>query len=289
MFDTASVNAHAAAGSLARGLLAAPLLAVLLLSGTTGASIAQSVPVQIPPISSLPPQGTWQWFASYRADGSITQPGDPSQYTIEFKTDGSLTIQADCNIVLGTYSQTSAGLNLQLGPTTLVACPPGSSAEDFKQDLASVTGSSQTNGQLLLRLGSGDSHMMFTPVAAPDLAGREWEAVSMNNGRGAIASLLSGTTLTLAFDIDRVSGTAGCNRFFGPYTRSGESIALGPLATTRVACDPAVVQQEAAYLAALEASTSLSLRGNQLWLADADGATQVIFVTFPTGGMNGSN
>lgn len=40
----------------------------------------------------------------------------------------------------------------------------------------------------------------------------------------------------LDFGADRISGTAGCNRFSGPYSRSGETLTAGPLAATRMAC-----------------------------------------------------
>ena len=36
----------------------------------------------------------------------------------------------------------------------------------------------------------------------------------------------------------RVSGSGGCNRLAGTYTASGEQLAFGPLATTRMACLP---------------------------------------------------
>ncbi|MBM3116684.1 META domain-containing protein [Jeongeupia naejangsanensis] len=57
---------------------------------------------------------------------------------------------------------------------------------------------------------------------------------------------------TLNFAADgRISGFAGCNRYFGQYTQNGDALKIGSVATTRMACDPAVMKQEAAFLQTL--------------------------------------
>jgi heat shock protein HslJ len=48
-----------------------------------------------------------------------------------------------------------------------------------------------------------------------------------------------------------VAGSTGCNRYTGPYTVEGDSLELGNLATTRMACPPPADAIERAYLAAL--------------------------------------
>ena len=263
----------------------AALAALLLLSATPGVSIAQQVPVQIPrsPSAGALAQGPWQWLGSDYGDGSSTRPSEPIRYTIEFRAAGALTAQADCNTVLGTFSETGAELSIQLGPSTLVACPPGSLAEEFKRDLSRVTGFTQTSAQLVLRLGTGADSMTFVAIPPPDAPGQVWQVNSVNNGREAVVSVDPQSALTLLFGPDDVSGNSGCNQFRGPYTRVGDRITLGPLVSTRKACAPDIMQQEAQYLAALEASTTLSQHGNQLWLADADGATQVILIPAAAG------
>ncbi|MBK1691030.1 META domain-containing protein [Ectothiorhodospira mobilis] len=50
----------------------------------------------------------------------------------------------------------------------------------------------------------------------------------------------------------RVTGSTGCNRFFGPYTLTGEGLTIGPLATTMMACPQALMDQERRVLQALE-------------------------------------
>ena len=63
-----------------------------------------------------------------------------------------------------------------------------------------------------------------------------------------------------------VTGTASCNTYQGVYTETTRAfgrnnIEIGPLATTRMACDQAVMEQEQLFLAALEAATSYKIEG----------------------------
>ena len=61
---------------------------------------------------------------------------DPSSYTIEFRSDGTLEAKADCNTVAGTYtSSASGGLKIQLDPSTLAACGADSMSETFVEKL----------------------------------------------------------------------------------------------------------------------------------------------------------
>lgn len=55
----------------------------------------------------------------------------------------------------------------------------------------------------------------------------------------------------------QIFGTTGCNRFTGAFSVNGEGgVAIGPLASTRMACNDALMKQEQAFLQALDASES---------------------------------
>ncbi|MET3493734.1 META domain-containing protein [Variovorax boronicumulans] len=72
----------------------------------------------------------------------------------------------------------------------------------------------------------------------------------------------------------RVSGSGGCNRVSGTFTRSGISLRIGQIAATRMACaDPARSANEAQFLSALQSTTSYSLAPGRLALLDASGRT----------------
>jgi heat shock protein HslJ len=75
-------------------------------------------------------------------------------------------------------------------------------------------------------------------------------------GRGVLPKPQS----RLTFETPKsVNGNGGCNRFFGPVEIDGETIAFGPLAATRMACAPAVDDQEQTFFAALADARRCSL------------------------------
>jgi heat shock protein HslJ len=58
--------------------------------------------------------------------------------------------------------------------------------------------------------------------------------------------------ITLAFAADgRVSGKASCNRYGAEYSLTGEGLAIAKGFTTRMACDPPLMNQEAVFLEVL--------------------------------------
>ena len=89
-----------------------------------------------------------------------------------------------------------------------------------------------------------------------------------------LAPPIAGTSPTAEFDESgRVSGSAGCNRYTATYTASDEAMRISAAASTRVFCadPPGVMEQEAAFLAALAETASFRLTGDSLQLLDASG------------------
>lgn len=102
------------------------------------------------------------------------------------------------------------------------------------------------------------------PVEVRNLIGSEWLAEDIG-GAGVVDR--SHSTLRFAA-ADRIDGDTGCNRFMGPLAVAGSDIRLGPLATTRRACAPALMDQERRYLVALAQGTAFELDGTRLLLLD---------------------
>ena len=69
-----------------------------------------------------------------------------------------------------------------------------------------------------------------------------------------------------------VSGSSGCNRYTGEATFADGEMTLGPnLASTRMACEEAIMSQEDAYLRLLQQVAGYEVVDGQLHLTDADG------------------
>jgi putative lipoprotein len=77
-------------------------------------------------------------------------------------------------------------------------------------------------------------------------------------------------TLTFSDAGKKVSGFAGCNRLAGTYEGKGDSLRVGPLALTRMAC-PSGMELETKFGAALDATRSFRITGNRLDLVGETG------------------
>jgi heat shock protein HslJ len=106
------------------------------------------------------------------------------------------------------------------------------------------------------------------------LTGAVWMLDKLNG-----QALVTGTAISAEFTTDgRVSGTAGCNNYSGQYTVSGSTIQIGtPLASTMMACEQAVMDQETAYFQALANAKTFEVKGDQLTLKDSGGAVVASF------------
>lgn len=77
----------------------------------------------------------WQLQQIQYNNDTLIEPDAPENYTIEFMQNGEVGIQADCNRVLGTYTEDGSSISIELGPSTLAACPPESIDTEYLQAL----------------------------------------------------------------------------------------------------------------------------------------------------------
>jgi len=95
---------------------------------------------------------------------------------------------------------------------------------------------------------------------------------------GELVPPLPETALTVEFDESgRVFGSAGCNRFTAGYTARDGGLEITAAASTRMfrADPPGVMEQEAAFLAALSEISACRPAEGALELCDASGAVLV--------------
>lgn len=105
------------------------------------------------------------------------------------------------------------------------------------------------------------------------LAGTSWALVDGVDVPQDIAV----TKPTAAFDDEVMSGTTGCNTYGGSYTLDGDAIEIGALAMTQIACMAPADAIEAMYVDKLGDVRRWSLDGEELVLADDDGAELLRF------------
>ena len=83
--------------------------------------------------------------------------------------------------------------------------------------------------------------------------------------------------VTAIFEEDgTLSGSGGCNSYTGSWETDENSIEIGPLASTAMACaEPDVMDQETRYLAALQEADTYRVDATTLEMFDAEGTRLV--------------
>jgi heat shock protein HslJ len=113
------------------------------------------------------------------------------------------------------------------------------------------------------------------PAQSAALLDTEWVLISLNG-----SALIEGTEITLSFGEASLDGSAGCNTYGGSYTASEDSLRLSGVYATEMACpEPkGIMEQEKAYLEALNAADRYRVDGDRLEVYDEAGAQILAFV-----------
>ncbi|WP_395688102.1 META domain-containing protein [Aestuariivirga sp.] len=131
----------------------------------------------------------------------------------------------------------------------------------------SMTGMPFPRTVMVVRGGKTFSGCGGEPVS---LLRGEWQVTEIA-GRPVIAEAVP--TVTFGGD-GKISGLASCNRFFGGYSLTGEGLAVGQLGSTKMLCEPVVMDQEQVVLSLLETAGGFALdEQGQLTLRSGDGRT----------------
>lgn len=182
----------------------------------------------------------WQWV-------SFTNPMDqydvemPENYMLQFNTDGSVNIKADCNQAMGEYSADSSSLTIEVGPMTRAMCPPESRSDDFVKYLGASAKYFFEEGHLFIDLMADGGTMEFAPSTMASMTDMEtgtmvsltshtWELHSYvyNN---EVVGIETPENYTVTFNPDgSLAVKADCNNANGDFTDDGTSlnVTIGP-------------------------------------------------------------
>ena len=144
-----------------------------------------------------------------------------------------------------------------------------------------MKGYSRVFGFALLLVFSAQGCGRFKASAA--LASTSWSLQSYGNS-SAPTPVLPGTKITASFAKDgKVSDTAGCNRYSGEFVVSAKRVSMTRLASTQMYClEPdGIMDQESAFLGAMEQATSFEVKGRELRIHMSDGKGALTFLAGP--------
>mgnify|MGYP000746007021 CR=1 FL=1 len=110
--------------------------------------------------------------------------------------------------------------------------------------------------------------VMSTPSFAAGLAGSEWQPTVIGD-----MAIPKDADVFVQFQAEgELRGHGGCNGFFGSYRISGDSLEIGPLGATHMACPDPIMDRESAFMKALQAAKSYKRDRIALELFDESGA-----------------
>jgi heat shock protein HslJ len=108
-------------------------------------------------------------------------------------------------------------------------------------------------------------------LSAPEKLTGSWLVDSIN-GKPVITK----STTNLKFtEENMLSGSASCNSISTSYSSQDKAISIGPIASTRKMCLPALMDQEAIFLQALSKVRRFQLNNGQLSMFDPQGTLRV--------------
>lgn len=81
--------------------------------------------------------------------------------------------------------------------------------------------------------------------------------------------------VTLVLEAGLIRGSGFCNSYHGAQSATLPALAIGPIASTRMACPGDRMAQDQTYMQALGAATSASLVGNRLTVSG--GASDLVY------------
>lgn len=254
---------------------------------TAGGTTAPTEPPTAPDPMTF---ASTRWVVvSFGLDGADDPSLPGNAPTMDFGDDGlSIGGSTGCNTYFGTASfSPETGISFSdLGWTEMACMDEGVMDQEqrFTQALSRIDGFSLSDTSLFLEATDGSAVIRLTPPdPAPDLplAGA-WSLVTFIDEDTAM-SVLAGTDVTITIDTVtwEISGNAGCNSYSGSFTATpaedqrSAAVSVGPVATTLMACEPDIMDQEMMFHAILSGATEMSVEVGFLTILTDDGRALV--------------
>ena len=224
-------------------------------------------------------EGTTWILAQQAVDGALSPIPDGVLATLLMQ-DGASGGSGGCNSWFGDYTLDGTSLTFSDIGSTMMFCegPAGEVEQAYLANLADVATYTIVGSQLNLLSADGAPLLVFDAAPAPSIAG-SWVATSIAMGSGVVSSETT-SAVTADFTADgAISGSDGCNSYNGTYEVDGRSIAIGDLASTKMACSSDELnEQSVAYGEALAAATTWNVEPNGiLTLYSAEGNVLVTY------------
>lgn len=208
-------------------------------------------------------------FLSTDLEGATLVPG--TRIRLAF-ADGSLNANGGCNTMGGAYSIDGDRLRASQMSMTEMGCDEPRMQQD--QWLGGLLGDvAFTLDGDTLTLTDGTIHLTLVDkeVATPDqpLEGTEWILDGIVSG-DAVSSVPVGVTASIRITSGRVELKPGCNSGGGTVEVTADTLTFGPIALTKMACEPGPMSVETAVVAVLSGPVDYTIDADVLTLDAGD-------------------
>lgn len=226
---------------------------------------------------------TWVLDAYLSSEGVLVSVLADSEATVTFQA-GEVGGNASCNQYFGSYQVRGDKLTINMGGMTEMYCSPEelmTQEQDFLAAMGQAGSYLIADDKLQVEDLSGVPILTFSALMPAPLVGTLWQLTGYDDGTGGFSSLLRDTEITAIFSEDgTLSGSAGCNNYSTSYEVSGDRLTVGPVASTMMMCPgpQGIMEQETAYLTALQSASTFQIEGKTLTLLSAQGGAALTYV-----------
>jgi heat shock protein HslJ len=243
-------------------------------AGTTSAQEAD------PMLASL----TGRTFYSTEVVGHDLVEG--SRITVSFPTAGTLSANAGCNTMSGSWKATGEVLVVSTMAMTQMGCSPELMAQDTwlaQQFSKGVTVHLDGDTLTLTTVDGTIITLVDRKVVEPDLplVGTTWTLESVTTGDAATS--YADVTATMTIEGDRISFHA-CNSHSGDIEITGNTATTSKLLGTTMACPDDREQVERAMVSVLGGTFTFAIDGNHLTVTGEDDSGLTFTGISPTTG-----
>ena len=254
---------------------------ILFLCLIAGVSAADLIPYEREFIGT-----EWQVTAFLSGPG-VVPVLDAYPITMTFSPDGWSFGSTGCNRYSSSYELEEGTVSLVISPLqmTRMACEQEAMDQEFAfaEAIATVASYSYDAESFSLNDANEQIIVILEPLMKPEpasLMGTTWNLITYGPELNAP---LFGVIPTIIFSSDgTLSGTSGCNSFFGQYQSDEQTVSIGQIGSTLMAClDEEVGAVESAYLLLLQDVVSYNIDGNMLTLYNENAESILFFETIP--------
>jgi heat shock protein HslJ len=248
----------------------------------TPVPVATQLPAVTQPIATQSPLvGVWDLSSYNNGKGAIQTVITGSQITADFRADWKLSGTGGCNQYNAEYTTTASnGITITQPITILMACAePVMQQETQYLSLLPTAAKYEISGDQLTMYNSAGTKILIYKKHVPVPLTGTWNLFNYNNGKGAIQSVMIGSTTNAVFGSNwKLSGTGGCNQYSAEYTTTASNgITITQPTSTMMACAEPVNQQETQYFSLLPTAAKYEISGDQLTLFNTTGTKILIY------------